>query len=153
MNYESLLIEADSHQLTVKEKPLKQHDGLIFEKKIAIRNDIDTNKEKSCVLAEELGHFFTTSGNILNQDNASNQKQELRARMWAYNTQIGLSGIVDCYNHHCHSIHDMAEQLDVPHEFLYNALECYKSKYGLRVRYKEYLIMFEPSLAVMKLID
>lgn len=52
MDYENLLKEADSNQLIVKEKRLKQFDGLIKGRKIAIRQDIPTLAEKSCVLAE-----------------------------------------------------------------------------------------------------
>ena len=57
MTYEELLQHADSEQIIVKEKPLKNFDGLAFSNKIAIRKDIKTSKEKSCVLAEELGHY------------------------------------------------------------------------------------------------
>ena len=56
MNYEQLLTAADQAGLTVKERPLQKHDGLIRGNRIAIRKSIDTQAEKSCVLAEELGH-------------------------------------------------------------------------------------------------
>ena len=81
MTYEALLKEADSHQLIVKEKPLIRNNGLIIGNKIAIRKDIDTEIEKSCVLAEELGHYYTTVGDIMDQTDVSNRKQERRARV------------------------------------------------------------------------
>ena len=37
-----------------------------------------------------------------------NRKQELRARLYGYDMQIGLIGIVECYKHHCRSIYEMA---------------------------------------------
>lgn len=49
-----------------------------------------TQTEKSCVLAEEIGRRYTTIGDILDQNDMNNRKQELRARLWAYNKQIGL---------------------------------------------------------------
>lgn len=150
MTYEALLNEADSHQLTVKEKPLKQHDGLIIGNKIAIRKNIETTAEKSCVLAEELGHHYTTYGDILNQSSVSNQKQELRARMWAYNKQIGLLGIIKSYEHGCQSKHEMANYLDVTEDFLCDALERYRQKYGMYTTVDNYVIYFEPCLGVMK---
>ncbi|WP_373216554.1 hypothetical protein [Ruminococcus sp. 5_1_39BFAA] len=101
MTYEALLNEADSHQLTVKEKPLKQHDGLIIGNKIAIRKSIGTAIEKSCVLAEELGHHYTSSGNILDQSDTMNLNQEYRARLYCYNLKVGLMGIVQTYEHGC----------------------------------------------------
>lgn len=150
--YDELLILADSEGLTTKEKPLKANDGRITGKRIAIRKDIETSAEKSCVLAEELGHFYTSSGNIINQHDISNRKQEYRARLKGYEIKIGLSGIIDCYKHGCQSIHDMAEFLEAPEEYIREVIECYKGKYGLHVQYNEYLIIFDPTLAVIKLI-
>lgn len=53
MNYEELLDTADQLDLAVKEQPLTVHDGLIRGRRIAIRKSIETQAEKSCVLAEE----------------------------------------------------------------------------------------------------
>ena len=131
MNYEELLIEADSNNLIAKEKPLLANAGRIKGNRIAIKKDLPTQTEKACVLAEELGHFYTSTGNILDMSDTSNRKQELRARLWAYNKQIGLRGLIDCYKANCKSIHEMAEYLDVTEEFLLEAIECYRSKYGV----------------------
>ena len=38
--------------------------GLYCDGTVAIRKDIETQAEKSCILAEELGHHYTTTGNI-----------------------------------------------------------------------------------------
>ncbi len=66
----TLLTAADQEGLLVKEQPLTEHDGLIRGSHIAIRKDIETQAEKSCVLAEEIGHYRTSSGNILDQNKA-----------------------------------------------------------------------------------
>lgn len=50
MTYEQLLTAADQDGLLVKEKKLTKHDGLLKGKRIAIRKDIETQAEKSCVL-------------------------------------------------------------------------------------------------------
>ena len=98
MTYEQLLTTADQAGLTVKERPLQKHDGLIRGNRIAIRKSIDTQAEKSCVLAEELGHHYTTTGNILEQStDVMNQKQEYRARLYGYNLRVGLIGIIKSY--------------------------------------------------------
>ena len=76
LNYEQLLTAADQNRLAVKEHSLTDHDGLLKGKRIAIRKDIETQAEKSCVLAEEIGHDRTSSGDILDQDNIMKQKQE-----------------------------------------------------------------------------
>lgn len=149
--YEALLEEACNEGLTVKEKPLKYNNGRIKGRRIAIRQDIESTTGKACVLAEELGHHYTTVGNILDQDDISNQKQELRARMWAYNKQIGLLGIIKSYEHGCRSKHEMADYLDVTEEFLCDALKRYRQKYGLYTTVDNYIIYFEPCLGVMKI--
>lgn len=152
MTYEELLTIADNDGLIVKEKLLRGNNGRIKGNKIAIKKDILT-VEKKCTLAEEMGHYYTTTGNILNQKDTKNRKQELFARLWAYNNQIGLIGLIDCYNHGCTSHHEMAEYLDVSESFLREALECYKSKYGLCTKVDNYIIYFEPYLGVIELFD
>ena len=99
MTYEELLIEADNNNLTVKEKPLPVSKGRLKGNRIAIRKDM-TETEKTCVLAEELGHHYTATGNILDQSTVGNRKQEMRGRIVAYNKLVGLRGIVDAYLHH-----------------------------------------------------
>lgn len=151
MTYEELLKEADSMGLIVKEKPLKGTDGRILNRRIAIRKDIPTQTEKSCVLAEELGHHYTSSGDILNQNIVANRKQEFRARVYGYNLLIGLRGIIQAYEAGCRNLYEMAECLEVTEEYLKEALECYRKKYGIFVTLDNYAIYFEPTLGVMKL--
>lgn len=151
MTYEELLKEADSLGLIVKEKPLKGTDGRILNRRIAIRKDIPTQTEKSCVLAEELGHHHTSSGDILNQNIATNRKQEFRARVYGYNLLIGLRGIIQAYESGCRNLYEMAEYLEVTEEYLKEALECYRKKHGVFATLDNYAIYFEPTLGVMKL--
>lgn len=148
MNYESLLDEAHQDGLVVKEKPLKYNNGRIKEIKIAIRNDIDTTTEKSCVLAEELGHYYTTTGNILDQSIVMNRKQERRARLWAYDKMIGLNGLISAAKAGCQSQYEIAEYLGITEEFLNEALAVYRQKYGLGKLIDNYWICFIPNLQI-----
>lgn len=150
MNYEELLIEADSSNLITKEKPLKANNGRIKGNRIAIKKDLST-VEKGCVLAEELGHHHLTVGNILDQSINNNRKQEELARLWGYNKLIGLNGIINAYKANCKNKYEMAEYLNVTVEFLEEAIKKYTSKYGFFVQFDNYLICFSP-LAVMELI-
>ena len=152
MNYEQLLTAADQEGLLVKEQPLTEHDGLIRGRRVAIRQKITNQKEKSCVLAEELGHYYTSSGNILDQTKIENRKQEYRARLYGYNLKIGLTGLIRAYEAGCRNLYEMAEYLDATEEYLMEAIDCYKSKYGLCTSIDNYIIYFEP-LAVIKLIS
>ena len=151
MTYEELLIEADNNNLTVKEKPLPISKGRIKGKRIAIRKGM-TEVEKACVLAEELGHYYTAVGNILDQSSVENRKQEMQGRILAYNNQVGLCGIIDAYLHHCQSLSESAEYLGVTEEFLNDTLTYYRNKYGVYTTVDNYAIIFEPSIAVMELI-
>lgn len=145
MDYETLLDEADSHQLKVKEKTLNQYNGLIVGNKIAIRKDIETETEKSCVLAEELGHYYTSSGDILDQSKPENRKQEHRARLWAYNKMITMDKLANSRKSGCRNRYEIAEYLDVTEEFLQEAIDSYKEIYGVGYhQYGDYLICFEP---------
>ena len=143
--YEILLDKAVENDLNVKEKVFKSNaDGLIKGNTILINNSISLTAEKSCVLAEELGHYYTTVGNILDQSIDANRKQELKARMWAYDRQIGLSGLIDACENKCETLHYMAEYIEVKEEFLTETLEAYASKYGLSTKVGNYTVYFEP---------
>lgn len=152
MNYEQLLTAAAQEGLCVKEQPLTGHDGLIRGSRIAIRKDIETQAEKSCVLAEEIGHYRTSSRSILDQNKVESRKQEYRARLYEYNLKIGLTGLISAYEAGCGNLYEMAEYLDATEEYLKEAIDCYKSKYGLCTSIDNYIIYFEP-LAVIKLIS
>lgn len=153
MTYEVLLNTADQAGSTVKEKPLSESDGLIKGNRIAIRKDIPTQAEKSCVLAEELGHYFTSAGNILDQTDTVNRRQEYRARLYGYNLKIGLTGIISAHTAGCRNLYEMADYLDVTEEYLKEALDCYQSKYGEYVKVDNYMIYFIPTLAVLEITD
>ena len=122
-NYEMLLDQAESSGLSVQEKPLQYNDGRIRGNRILIRSTIETRCQKAAVLCEEIGHYETAVGNILDQSVASNRKQELRGRIWAYNRLIGLTGIIRAYKMGCRN-----PQVD------------------------NFVIYFEPALGVMELI-
>lgn len=154
MNYEDLLTETKNEGISVDENfPfISNLKGLYVDDNIALASTLNNSIEKKCVLAEELGHYHTTVGDILDQSKTENRKQELRARIWAYNKLIGLRGIVDSYTHGCRSIYETAEYLDVTEEFLTEAIHYYKSKYGIYTNLDNYVIYFEPAIAVFELI-
>jgi hypothetical protein len=125
--------------------------GLYCDGVIAIREDM-TIPEKTCALAEELGHHETSVGNILDMTSAVNRKQERQARLWAYNKQIGLIGLVRAFEHGCQNRFEIAEYLEVTEEFLEECIECYRNKYGICKRVDNYVVYFIPQLSVMKLV-
>lgn len=151
MTYKELVTYASSVGLDIREKPLLANSGRIKGNRIAIRHRM-TSAEKACVLAEELGHYYTTAGDILDQSKVENRKQELHARLWSYNHQLGLLGIIQAYKARRTAPDEMAEFLNVTPAYLQEALACYRSKYGTHTELDNYIIFFEPCLTVMEVL-
>lgn len=154
MTYDKLLEEADKSNLFVVENAKFQSRacGLINNDVIGINKNVRSYIKRSCILAEEIGHYKTTVGNIIDQSSTANRKQERSARMWAYNQMVGLQGIISCYQARCNNLFEMADHLDVTEQFLSDALREYQSKYGEYTQVDNYIIYFVPTLAVFKIM-
>lgn len=124
--------------------------GLYCDGVIAVNSRLETNAEKNAIIAEELGHHLTCGGVILDQSSVSNRKQEAMGRIWSYNRLVGLCGIIRAYRHGCRNRYEMAELLEVPEDFIDEAVGYYKSKYGLCTTVDNYTIYFDP-LGVMEI--
>ena len=151
MKYNALLNEANAEGISIKERPFKTYDGRIKGKDIYLRKDMNT-AEKSCVLAEELGHYYTTVGDILDMNVSENRKQERQARLWGYNRVIGLFGLIRAYEHGCKDKYEIAEYMDVTEEYLEDCIDCYRDKYGEYKIVDNYTIYFIPNLMIFKKI-
>ena len=153
-SYEGLLQEASINDVYVIENAPFESDakGLIKNDVIGLNKSLDTAAEKACVLAEELGHYHTSVGNIIDVNDISHAKQERIARMWSYNKMIGLQGIVEAHKHHCSNRHEIAEFLNVTEEFFDEAIKAYTEKYGICTQIDNYVIFFTPNLGVMEMI-
>lgn len=154
MIYDNLLDEADKENIYVIENAKFQSkaSGLINNDVIGINKNVRSSAQRSCILAEELGHYHTSSGNILDQSSVANRKQELHARAWAYNRLIGLYGIINAYRAGCINSYEIAEHLNITEEFLNEALQYYRNKYGLCTTVDNYVIYFEPALGIFEQI-
>lgn len=126
--------------------------GLYADYTIVLSKNLKNSAKKACVLTEELGHHYTAVGDIIDQSTVENRKQELYGRAWAYNKQIGLTGLINAYKNHCQNAHEVAEYLNVTDEFLTDSLNYYKSKYGCCPQVDNYFIFFEPNIAVTELL-
>lgn len=152
--YEKLQEEACKDGIDVIDYPFESNGikGLYCDGTVAIRDNIDTTTEKACVLAEELGHHYTSVGNILDMDISANRKQEHQARLHGYNRLIGLTGIINAFNAGCQNKYEIAEYLDITDEYLEECISCYRDKYGVYKIVDNYIIYFIPNLAVFKRI-
>lgn len=146
--YEELLDLADRSNLDVQEMPFQYVDGLIKQSTIGIRKSIQTTSQKADVLCEELSHAVLTVGDILDQSVTENRKQEIRARRLAHNLRIGLDGLIDAYKANCRNRYEIAEFLCTTEEFLQEAIDGYRDKYGCFVEHDGYILCFEPQLEI-----
>lgn len=151
--YEEILDQAHNNNVPVYENynfP-NRIKGLYCDGSIALNQNLATSTEKACVLAEELGHHYTATRDIIDQSTVENRKQEMRGRLVAYNKMVGLRGLVEAYNHHCRNLGEVADYLEVTPEFLQETIDCYRSKYGVYATVDNYVIFFEPCLGVLEI--
>lgn len=145
MAYELLLREAEQQGIEVCELPLRgKLKGLYYKNAICINRRLSQTTEKNCILAEELGHHHTSVGNILDQSDVRNRKQEQRARSWAYERLVPLNTIVQAHRLGVRNRFELAEYLNVTEDFLEAALNRFQEKYGLCVPVGKYTVCFEP---------
>jgi Zn-dependent peptidase ImmA (M78 family) len=143
--YEELLREAEREGVEVISWSLKgKTKGLYYNGTIAISESITTTAEKTCVLAEEFGHYYTSCGDIIDQRNTVNKKQEVKARRWAVKRLVTLKNIINAFKAGCRNMYEAAEYIGVTEEFLRQAFETYRQIYGNFKEYGRYVIYFDP---------
>ena len=153
--FEELSQQAADEGLALIDRPFQSSriKGLYCDGVIALNSSLETTAERACILAEEIGHHYTSFGNIIDMDDAGNCKQEYRARAWAFNKSIGLEGLISAYKNGCQNLYDTSTYLCVTEEFLKEALECYRRKYGVCQSVDNYIVYFEQFLAIAEITD
>ncbi len=126
--------------------------ALYCDNTIALNKNLSTTAEETCILAEELGHHYTSCGNILDQSKTENVKAEKRARRWAAEKLIQPRDFIDAFNAGVANRAELAEFLEVTEKFIEMALEQFISIHGLFFTVDNYTICFNP-LLVMKNFD
>lgn len=149
MLYDLLLKEAEKKNVKVEERDLPETiKGLQGNNHIWINNKL-SSRAKAGILAEELGHYETTYGNIIDQHDQLNRKQELQARTWGYKKALPLSQLIEAHECGVEDLYELAEFLDLDEQFIIEAIERFKAVYGHKVDYEKYTINFDP-LKVIK---
>ncbi|MGF7437927.1 ImmA/IrrE family metallo-endopeptidase [Lentilactobacillus senioris] len=130
----------------IEVKGLKEHTGTFgtFRMKngkpfIFLERD-QPEVDKQVILTEEFMHMLTSVGVIVNQSQLDNRRQERLARSMTYKSMLSLDDILDCYNRNIYEIYEIANELDLPIEFIQNALEYFKTQIGTHGYYKNYEI-------------
>jgi Zn-dependent peptidase ImmA (M78 family) len=124
--------------------------GLCIGRCIVLNKEIESTNEKNCILAEELGHYLLTVGDISNGKTIDERKQEKIARNYAYETLVSPKAIINAWKQDCKTASEIADCLEVTEEFLGEALEFYRLKYGKSVKYGDYEIILIPYVEVVE---
>ena len=124
--YEEMLQVAADRDIDVYENiDLGRLEGLYTDNAVALSYMLETSTKKACILAEEIGHYETSYGNILDQSIMENRKQEHRARVWAYNFLVPVETIIAALAEGYREIWELAEYLEVEEWFLIGCLKHY----------------------------
>lgn len=129
--------------------PVDHLKGIYSDNLIFLSVKIDNEVERNCVLAEELGHFETSAGNILAQNKVVNIKQELKARRWAVDELIKVEDFIKAFDAGIRNRFELAEYLEVTEEFIELALDHFRKRHGEFHNIGDYTIFLNP-LGVMK---
>lgn len=101
---------------------------------ISLLNSLKQNNAKLIeILAEELGHHFTSVGNYVSSKNSYKNKilidkTENKALKWACEFLITEEEIIHVINSHATSVYEIAEELQVSINFLLKRLEFLSKK-------------------------
>lgn len=120
--YEKLCAEYE--QLDIIEKP-SSLPGFIINDCVLIDKNMSDAK-KACVMAEEIGHYETSVGDITDQSDMNSVKQEYRARVYAVQKILPKGDILRALDNVGPCIWDVAEEIGVDPEFLVFALRYYR---------------------------
>ncbi|PJI07059.1 MULTISPECIES: ImmA/IrrE family metallo-endopeptidase [Clostridium] len=155
--YEELVIKAEINGINVLEVDLGTHKECgkylhLTNGDFIIINLNISNAQKYQVLSEEIGHYCTTFGNILELDDLKNIKQEKRARNWGYEKTVGLIDLINAFEKGLRTKSEISEYLNVTEKFLEQAIQHYREKYGVYCEVDHYAIYFEPTLSILKML-
>lgn len=152
---DELLFEANAANIEIHEHAFNNNrlKGLYVDGNIILNKTANLSEnEKCCVIAEELGHHYTSYGNILDQSCVTKRKQEHRARSWAYEKIVTLDKFILALNVGVRNRHELAELCEVTEEFLDNSINYYLHKHGIYMEFDDYIICLDP-LGVINLFD
>lgn len=110
-------------------------DGYVFIDKYA------NESQKLALLAEELGHHYTATQNITTLDTLENRKQEAIGRQWAIEQLLPIEDIIESVIGGCYNLYEVSEHLNLPMDFISEALSYYNRKKGERFEYADHLVI------------
>lgn len=145
---EALYRIIDDHEIRFIERDLTsihpELKGLYFDNVIVLDEKIDTYAEKTCILAEEIGHHFTSVGDILDTSNLHKEKEEEKSRRYASKLMFNPVRLIDAFKAGVSSRWELSQFLDLTEGFIEETLSYFKKFYGESLAIDEYVIHFDP---------
>ncbi|MCX4167839.1 ImmA/IrrE family metallo-endopeptidase [Enterococcus casseliflavus] len=134
-----------------------EHGMPIGQKGLLINETIylNPNQEKyelNSTLAEELGHYLTSYGNIVLQDTNEKRKQERRARDIGSILVVSPQDIIECFEEGCRSTLECALHLQITEDTFKDAVKYYSRRFSGIKTENNYTLLFQAdgTVAVLK---
>ena len=89
-------------------------------------SNIDNSSEEKTILAEELGHYFTSSLYNSNSSLETISRKEFKARKWAFKVLAPYEKLKELYKEGCRYNYEFAEELGVTEDLIERAYSYYK---------------------------
>lgn len=142
--FERLLTKIPDVSISYDNFMPKGLSGLYEPNKIRLNPKNDYYKNVA-VLAEEIGHYYTSHGVITDYSNIDNMKQEHKARRYAVKLVMPLEKLIECYEQNIWGDkYEICTHLEISPDFFSFAIEDYKRQFGAYVNYGGYKIVFDP---------
>ncbi len=143
MTYETLI--AQYPNLVIKEiSSLPAGLAGLYIDNVILLDKHRSKYEKHCILAEELGHYETSYGDITDLNILKNLKSELTARRWGYEKIVSLDKLIECHESSYKSLDEVCAHLEVTEAYLKTSIDHYYSRFGISTIHRGYEIFFDP---------
>jgi Zn-dependent peptidase ImmA (M78 family) len=120
---------------------------------IFINQNIESACEKACILAEELGHYCTSSGELLSGICPLNVvKQEEIARRWADDFLLSPMAIATAIRKGCMCEDDLVEHFGVTHEYLNDAIKRHYCRHGEYFKVDQVTVLIFRPLGLLSML-
>lgn len=123
---EQLISEYGSLNFHFKEDMPEGLSGLISENNVYVNNKLPF-EELYATLAEEIGHYETAPGDIIDQSQAFNRKYESLGRRWGYKKLVPLEKLQSFIeSRETTHYYDLAEEFEIPHNMVNEVIQMYR---------------------------
>ncbi|EAE1669503.1 toxin [Listeria monocytogenes] len=152
MNALETMMDSISKQIPILECDLYKNTnryGIYADGHILLERHMNS-RNKKVILIEEYLHSKHTEGNILDETDINNKKQENFVRRKNYELLFSSECIIRAYNLGFTYYHDVADYFDLPETFIRDAIKHYEQLYGEMWEVGEYIIFLGNYIEVFK---